>query len=77
MLKCFYVGNNKLPEDRVRYWNAYLLFYELIVPTRGSVPRRSSRIRLLRKSAGSPSNRTDSLSELSELIQQTDGQVRK
>lgn len=65
----------KLPEDRIRYWNAYLLFYERKANQRLSGNRRSSRLQMLRKSQSSPINRHDSLSELSELVHQGEQQV--
>lgn len=70
------LGGTKLPEDRVRYWNAYLLFYERkVLQTRAYGNRRSSRIQMLRKSQSSPSARHDSLSELSDLVQRGETHV--
>lgn len=66
----------KLPEDRVRYWNAYLLFYERIPSRGGSGRRQSTRLKILRKSVDSPAARQDSLSELSDLVSQGEKQVR-
>lgn len=69
-------GFAKLPEDRVRYWNAYLLFYEQRVNLRTVGNRRSSRLQVLRKSQTTVSgSRQDSLSELSDLVHQGEKQV--
>ncbi|XP_067939467.1 ubiquitin carboxyl-terminal hydrolase 24-like [Watersipora subatra] len=65
-------SNGKLPEDRVRYWNAYLLFYERIANVRSTGHRRSSRLRLLNRV--SQDVQKDSLSELSELVHQGEQQ---
>ena len=76
--KCSFSGPTKLPEDRVRYWNAYLLFYERIRTSRMSGRRTSSRLKVLRRSHESPgagTSRQDSLSELSELVHQGEKQV--
>ena len=76
--KCSFLGPTKLPEDRVRYWNAYLLFYERIRTSRMSGRRTSSRLKVLGRSHESPgagTSRQDSLSELSELIHQGEKQV--
>lgn len=62
----------KLPEDRVRYWNAYLLFYERIAGAKATSNRRSSRLKYVR---ASQDVRQDSLSELSELVHQGEMQV--
>lgn len=88
-----------LPEDRVRYWNAYLLFYERVdeLPRGGgsgtgaglaaTLPARRSRVASLKRASqppalpslpsgaaivGVPGRSSDSLSELSELVQQSE-----
>ncbi|GFO40772.1 ubiquitin carboxyl-terminal hydrolase 24, partial [Plakobranchus ocellatus] len=65
-----YDSSNSYPEDRLRYWNGYLLFYERIEDLRSPITAKRSKIiaRRVLPEGGKRSLNSDSLMELTELV---------
>ncbi|XP_059140581.1 ubiquitin carboxyl-terminal hydrolase 24-like isoform X2 [Physella acuta] len=65
-----YDSSNTYPEERLRYWNGYLLFYERIEDMRSPVTAKRSKIisRRVLPEGGKRSLNSDSLMELTELV---------
>ncbi|ELT87807.1 hypothetical protein CAPTEDRAFT_215538 [Capitella teleta] len=62
-------SSTSYPEDRLRYWNGYLLFYERIDDVRTPVSAKMSKVTRVRPSQELPiSLRQNSLQELTELV---------
>ncbi|XP_035828590.1 LOW QUALITY PROTEIN: ubiquitin carboxyl-terminal hydrolase 24 [Aplysia californica] len=65
-----YDSSSTYPEERLRYWNGYLLFYERIEDLRSPVTAKRSKIisRRVLPEGGKRSLNSDSLMELTELV---------
>ncbi|BFY99847.1 hypothetical protein BsWGS_02887 [Bradybaena similaris] len=65
-----YDSSNTYPEERLRYWNGYLLFYERSEDLRSPVTAKRSKIisRRVLPVGGKRSLNSDSLMELTELV---------
>ncbi|CAL1529935.1 unnamed protein product [Lymnaea stagnalis] len=65
-----YDSSNTYPEERLRYWNGYLLFYERQEDLRSPVTAKRSKIisRRVLPEGGKRSLNSDSLMELTELV---------
>ncbi|XP_013409431.2 ubiquitin carboxyl-terminal hydrolase 24-like [Lingula anatina] len=70
-----YDQSNSYPEERLRYWSGYLLFYERIEEMmRTPVSAKKSRVSKMRKSLQGLSSDRDSFVELTELVCRGDHQ---
>ena len=57
------------PETRIRYWNAYMLFYEAVVhPKMAAIPQRVAQVETTPISPLSPHPEDDKLSQLQVCI---------
>ena len=57
------------PETRVRYWNAYMLFYEAVVhPKMATIPQRVTQVETTPISPLSPHPEDDKLSQLQVCV---------
>ncbi|CAH1774066.1 unnamed protein product [Owenia fusiformis] len=64
-----YDQSSSYPEERQRYWNGYLLFYERMEEIRTPVSAKKSKITMFAKREHkTPGRSSDSLRELSELV---------
>ncbi|KAK2177004.1 hypothetical protein NP493_624g01033 [Ridgeia piscesae] len=65
-----YDQSSSFPEERLRYWNAYLLFYEKVEEERGPLSAKKSKVVMWRNPHEKPSMKrnSDSLVELTELV---------
>ncbi|XP_064624443.1 ubiquitin carboxyl-terminal hydrolase 24-like isoform X2 [Lineus longissimus] len=63
-------SSSSYPEDRLRYWNGYLLFYERMEDTRAPVSAKKSRVTTVIRDNEpiSASQTSDSFVELTELV---------
>lgn len=56
-MKCgtlIFFAASSYPEDRLRYWNGYLLFYERVEEVRTPVSAKKSRVSLSKRSVEMP-----------------------
>ncbi|KAH9492249.1 Ubiquitin carboxyl-terminal hydrolase 24 [Bulinus truncatus] len=63
-----YDSSNTYPEERLRYWNGYLLFYERLEDLRSPVTAKRSKIISRRVLPEGGKRSSDSLMELTELV---------
>ena len=57
------------PETRIRYWNAYMLFYEAVVhPKMAAIPQRVTQVETTPISPLSPHPEDDKLSQLQVCV---------
>uniref|UniRef100_A0A2C9KAF6 Ubiquitinyl hydrolase 1 n=1 Tax=Biomphalaria glabrata TaxID=6526 RepID=A0A2C9KAF6_BIOGL len=63
-----YDSSNTYPEERLRYWNGYLLFYEKLDDMRSPVTAKRSKIISRRVLPEGGKRSSDSLMELTELV---------